>query len=79
VYDSWNQIDAGEALSAAHNVDALRNDPGKIDGTVLSYGHHDHTGGLGRLVPQMRKEVEFIGHPDIWQAKYAPRALRALR
>ena len=72
-------LDAGEAISAAHNVDALRIDLNRIDRTVLSHGHHDHTGGLRQLLQEMRKEVEIIAHPDIWQAKYALRALPAPR
>ena len=37
---------------------------------VLSHGHYDHTGGLEVILRKMRKEVEVIAHPDIWQAKY---------
>jgi 7,8-dihydropterin-6-yl-methyl-4-(beta-D-ribofuranosyl)aminobenzene 5'-phosphate synthase len=66
-------LDAGKGISAAHNVDALGIDLNKIDRIVLSHGHYDHTGGLRQLLQKMRREVEIVAHPDIWQAKYARR------
>jgi len=66
-------LDTGSSISAAHNVEALGVDLNKIDRIVLSHGHYDHTGGLRQLLQKMRKEVEIIAHPDIWQAKYARR------
>jgi 7,8-dihydropterin-6-yl-methyl-4-(beta-D-ribofuranosyl)aminobenzene 5'-phosphate synthase len=66
-------LDAGSSISAAHNVDALGIDLNKIDKIVLSHGHYDHTGGLRQLLQKMKKNVEIIAHPHIWQAKYARR------
>jgi len=66
-------LDAGKGISAAHNVDALGIDLNKIDRIVLSHGHYDHTGGLRQLLQKMRREVEIVAHPDVWQAKYARR------
>jgi 7,8-dihydropterin-6-yl-methyl-4-(beta-D-ribofuranosyl)aminobenzene 5'-phosphate synthase len=66
-------LDTGNSVSAAHNDDALGIDLGKIDKIVLSHGHYDHTGGLWQALRKMRKDIEVIAHPDIWQAKYARR------
>jgi len=39
----------------------------------LSHGHSDHTGGLREALRQIKKEVDIIAHPDIFQAKYDKR------
>ncbi len=64
-------LDTGQSISAAHNADMLGIDLSKIDKIVLTHGHYDHTGGLRQILRKMKKEVEIIAHPDIWQAKYA--------
>jgi len=64
-------FDTGQSISASHNADLLGIELGKINKIVLSHGHYDHTGGLRQILHQMRKEIEIIAHPDIWQAKYA--------
>jgi 7,8-dihydropterin-6-yl-methyl-4-(beta-D-ribofuranosyl)aminobenzene 5'-phosphate synthase len=66
-------FDAGKGFSTAHNADSLGIDLSKIDKIVLSHGHYDHTGGLREVLRKMKKQVEIIAHPDIWQAKYARR------
>jgi len=66
-------LDAGQRYSLSHNADILGVDLGKIETVVLSHGHFDHTGGLRQLLRRMRKTIEIIAHPDIWQVKYARR------
>jgi 7,8-dihydropterin-6-yl-methyl-4-(beta-D-ribofuranosyl)aminobenzene 5'-phosphate synthase len=66
-------FDTGQSISASHNADLLGIDLNKINKIVLSHGHYDHTGGLLPILRRMRKEIEIIAHPDIWQAKYATR------
>jgi 7,8-dihydropterin-6-yl-methyl-4-(beta-D-ribofuranosyl)aminobenzene 5'-phosphate synthase len=63
-------LDTGTSISAIHNVDTLGIDLSQIDKIVLSHGHYDHTGGLRELLRRMKKEIEIVAHPDIWQAKY---------
>jgi 7,8-dihydropterin-6-yl-methyl-4-(beta-D-ribofuranosyl)aminobenzene 5'-phosphate synthase len=63
-------LDTGASISAAHNAEGLGIDLNTIDKIVLSHGHSDHTGGLREVLSRMRKEVEIIAHPDIWQSKY---------
>jgi 7,8-dihydropterin-6-yl-methyl-4-(beta-D-ribofuranosyl)aminobenzene 5'-phosphate synthase len=66
-------FDTGQSISASHNADLLGIDLGKINKIVLSHGHYDHTGGLSHILHRIKKEIEIIAHPDIWQAKYATR------
>jgi len=66
-------LDTGKSFSAVHNAEALGVDLYQIDRIVLSHGHSDHTGGLREVLRRMKKEVEIIAHPDVWQAKYSRR------
>ena len=66
-------LDTGQSASAVHNASVLGIDLSTIDKIVLSHGHSDHTGGLRQLLSAMRKQVEIIAHPDIWEAKYVQR------
>jgi 7,8-dihydropterin-6-yl-methyl-4-(beta-D-ribofuranosyl)aminobenzene 5'-phosphate synthase len=63
-------FDTGQSISASHNADLLGINLGKINKIVLSHGHYDHTGGLQNILHKIKKEIEIIAHPDIWQAKY---------
>jgi 7,8-dihydropterin-6-yl-methyl-4-(beta-D-ribofuranosyl)aminobenzene 5'-phosphate synthase len=66
-------LDSGESGSVVHNASKLGIDLSTIDKIVLSHGHCDHTGGLRQLLSAMKKQVEIIAHPDIWDAKYVKR------
>jgi 7,8-dihydropterin-6-yl-methyl-4-(beta-D-ribofuranosyl)aminobenzene 5'-phosphate synthase len=66
-------FDTGQSISASHNADLLGIDLTKINKIVLSHGHYDHTGGLRQILHRIKREIEIIAHPDIWQAKYATR------
>ena len=72
-------FDTGQSISASHNADLLGIELGKIDKIVLSHGHSDHTGGLRNILHRIKglrrikREIEIIAHPDIWQVKYATR------
>ena len=66
-------LDSGESGSVVHNASELGIDLSTIDKIVLSHSHCDHTGGLRELLMVMRKQVEIIAHPDIWDAKYVKR------
>ncbi len=64
-------LDTGSGRSVVHNADSLGIDLRKVDRIVLSHGHYDHTGGLREVLRRMRKQIEIIAHPDVWEAKYA--------
>jgi 7,8-dihydropterin-6-yl-methyl-4-(beta-D-ribofuranosyl)aminobenzene 5'-phosphate synthase len=63
-------LDTGLSISLPHNAGTLGIDLKKIDRIVLSHGHYDHTGGLRDVLRLMRKKVDIIAHPDIWDEKY---------
>ena len=66
-------FDSGMSFSALHNARLIGFDLSSIDRIIISHGHEDHTGGL-REVLRLKGEVEIIGHPDIWDAKYVKKA-----
>ncbi len=66
-------LDTGKSYSCVYNADSLCVDLGTIDKIVLSHGHFDHTGGLRDVLRRMRKKVEILAHPDVWQLKYSQR------
>jgi 7,8-dihydropterin-6-yl-methyl-4-(beta-D-ribofuranosyl)aminobenzene 5'-phosphate synthase len=66
-------LDTGTQNSVVHNAGILGIDLRQVDKIVLSHGHGDHTGGLREVLRQMKKEIEIIAHPDVWQEKYDKR------
>jgi 7,8-dihydropterin-6-yl-methyl-4-(beta-D-ribofuranosyl)aminobenzene 5'-phosphate synthase len=63
-------VDAGgSALAAVHNAVTLGVNLAAVDTIVLSHGHWDHTGGLAAVLATMRKEVEVVAHPAVWEQK----------
>jgi 7,8-dihydropterin-6-yl-methyl-4-(beta-D-ribofuranosyl)aminobenzene 5'-phosphate synthase len=66
-------LDTGKSYTVTHNAMTIGIDLNKADKIVLSHGHCDHTGGLRDLLRRMRKKVEVIAHPDVWQPKYVRR------
>lgn len=60
-------FDTGLSISASHNADVLDIDLNTIDKIVLSHSHGDHTGGLREILEKMKKDVEVIAHPHIWE------------
>jgi len=63
-------LDTGQSVSTVHNAAALGIELSQIDKIVLSHGHYDHTGGLQQILIRMRKKVEIIAHPEVWDSKY---------
>jgi 7,8-dihydropterin-6-yl-methyl-4-(beta-D-ribofuranosyl)aminobenzene 5'-phosphate synthase len=66
-------FDTGKSFSGVYNADTLGVDLRAIDKIVLSHGHFDHTGGLRDILRRMKKSVDIIAHPNIWQLKYSRR------
>jgi 7,8-dihydropterin-6-yl-methyl-4-(beta-D-ribofuranosyl)aminobenzene 5'-phosphate synthase len=72
-------LDTGKGYSSVYNADTLGVDLRTIDKIVLSHGHFDHTGGLREILRRIRKNVEIIAHPDVWQPKYSSRGSEQMR
>ncbi len=66
-------LDAGKGSSCVYNADTLGIDLRCVSKIVLSHGHFDHTGGLHDVLRRMRRKIEIIAHPDVWQAKFSLR------
>jgi len=66
-------LDTGKGISCVYNADTLGVEFKKIDVIVLSHGHFDHTGGLREVLRRMKKPVDIIAHPYVWQPKYSRR------
>jgi 7,8-dihydropterin-6-yl-methyl-4-(beta-D-ribofuranosyl)aminobenzene 5'-phosphate synthase len=63
-------LDTGSGHSTLHNSEIAGIDLRQVNKIVLSHGHADHTGGLREVLGHIRKEIEVIAHPDVWQSKY---------
>ena len=55
----------------AHNLGALRMDPGEIDQVVISHGHPDHFGGIYALLGGVETPLPVVTHPDAFLPRYA--------
>jgi 7,8-dihydropterin-6-yl-methyl-4-(beta-D-ribofuranosyl)aminobenzene 5'-phosphate synthase len=64
-------LDSGFSDSIVKNALEAGIDLRKIDKIVISHGHMDHTGGLRVLLKEIKKEIDIIAHPDIWDRKFA--------
>ena len=56
-----------------HNTKILGLNPGELDFLVLSHGHIDHYGGLGKILRMTSEKCKLIVHPE------APRRKRYVR
>lgn len=63
--------DAGTTSAAARNAQALGVSLTDVEAVVISHGHFDHTGGLVDILGLIRKPVQVLGHPRMWDKKYA--------
>ena len=58
-------MDVGiSGISFLHNARLLKIDLSKVEAIVLSHGHFDHCGALGEVLPQLRKGIPIVLHPD---------------
>ena len=62
-------FDTGQSDVFWHNAEILGKDLTKIDRVVLSHGHYDHTGGLGRLA-RVGIPYEIAAHRDLFIPRY---------
>jgi 7,8-dihydropterin-6-yl-methyl-4-(beta-D-ribofuranosyl)aminobenzene 5'-phosphate synthase len=65
-------MDAGQGLALLANADKLGAALSNLTAVVLSHGHFDHTGGLMRVLEQV-KRVPVVAHPAALSPKFAVR------
>ncbi|HJO94414.1 MAG TPA: MBL fold metallo-hydrolase [Victivallales bacterium] len=72
-HDSGNYLfDTGSGAGVVKNASILRKDLNSIEAIILSHGHHDHAGGLEKVLKTIdSKKVKIYAHPDIFMKKYA--------
>lgn len=68
-------FDTGMGKTIAHNADRLGVRFEDINAIVLSHGHIDHTGGLGRVLSRSGPKPVFA-HPGVWDRKLSVRSDR---
>jgi 7,8-dihydropterin-6-yl-methyl-4-(beta-D-ribofuranosyl)aminobenzene 5'-phosphate synthase len=65
-------FDTGQGEALEPNAQQLAVDLGQTDAIVISHGHHDHTGGLPRVLARSGRAVVHI-HPLAFESKYSRR------
>jgi len=62
-------FDTGQGMAIINNAQYFRKDLTKIKGIILSHHHHDHTGGLLKVLEYTGK-VKVFAHPDLFKNSY---------
>ena len=63
-------FDTGQTGAFADNARKLGLDLTALDGVILSHGHYDHSGGLGRLLPLLAKDTPIYLGEEFFRLKY---------
>ena len=66
-------LDTGQTDVFARNARVLGIDLSRADAIVLSHGHYDHTGGLGKAM-EIAPRAKVMLHPDALKAKFSRHA-----
>jgi len=72
-------FDTGEEGAVVDNAKALNINLNKLDYIVLSHGHHDHTGGLKRIMETTNKTFKLIANEKLLNLKQARREDGSIR
>lgn len=62
-------FDGGQSDTVFHNAHHLGVDLSEVDAVVLSHGHHDHVGGLRKIL-EVAPAVPIYLHPQALEAKF---------
>lgn len=62
-------FDTGQGLALTSNAGVLGIDLSKTDAVVLSHGHYDHTGGIGKVLDRLGGAALYV-HPSAFDAKF---------
>jgi len=71
-------FDTGMGKTIIHNAERMGVVFGEMDAVVLSHGHVDHTGGLGRVLSRSGPKPIFA-HPEIFEPKLSLKPDRSVR
>ncbi len=63
-------FDTGQGQVLVHNAKHLGIDLGSVETVILSHGHYDHAGGLGRLL-EINSGFRLVAHPSVFESKLA--------
>ncbi len=63
-------FDTGQGRALSTNAELLGIGLDAVDTVVLSHGHYDHTGGLGKVIRFANKSVNVFAHPDAILLRY---------
>lgn len=63
-------FDTGQSGAFVGNADLLGIDLESVDMVVLSHGHYDHTGGVPKLLPRIRKKCPVYVGKEFFYPKY---------
>lgn len=64
-------LDTGQSgIPLLHNLSLMGLHPEQLDAIVLSHGHHDHAGGLEKILQYRQKRIPVYGHSQIFTDHY---------
>lgn len=64
-------FDTGQHGVCVDNAQTLGINLSGLEKIMLSHGHYDHIGGLAKVLKTIGKEIEVVGHPAIFDKKFA--------
>ncbi len=56
-----------------HNLALMDVEPSSVDALALSHAHHDHSGGLSRMLQHLNADTPLYANPDLFRERYAVR------
>lgn len=73
--EGWRVLfDTGQSGTVLlHNLELLNVNPTTIDALAISHAHYDHTGGLPRLLDQVRPGIPLYANLDLFRERYSRR------
>ncbi len=64
-------FDTGKGIGIIENALMLNKDLYTIKALILSHGHHDHCGGMEKLLKYINRPLPVYAHPSIFSVRYS--------